>query len=436
MEIARSLARIVRENSGTHRLLVTGAALDQHLMDAELPGADFLSFTERMYPLERFIIAPRNMDEILTLCAQLICITIEEDRGNILVFLPGLDDILRLDKLVKKKLGRLAQGVNIVRLHSHLLGEGETSQDHAETSSAGQGRQLYLSSLIAARGVTLPDIKYVFIHPYNRTTYLHQSGLETLGNERINAELNANMTGRAGRTAPGKVVYFFEFDDAEEALLKLKDKRAAETSFQPGDWVCPELSSARCGTPRPSATPRVPPFRAPPSGEVREQQHATLILGPPSRLPYIQGTMRQLQEKDFPNIFWLRMPDPFELDTLLDKTLAPEQRVMALWRTTVMPAVLQVCEEYNYTGAMVVEDTVLLRPDVTYSDVAREIRQKQAPAGVWGYGKFWEEADSQGIPRSGWSGTKGLWMTRAWCEEISVMLENTNFEHYKHVDMW
>ena len=98
--------------------------------------------------------------------------------------------------------------------------------------------------------------------------------------------------------------------------------------------------------------------------------------------------MRQLQEKDFPNIFWLRMPDPFELDTLLDKTLAPEKRVMALWRTTVMPAVLQVCEKYNYTGAMVVEDTVLLRPDVTYSDVAREIRRKEAPAGVWGYGKY------------------------------------------------
>ena len=27
-------------------------------------------------------------------------------------------------------------------------------------------------------------------------------------------------------------------------------------------------------------------------------------------------------------------------------------------------------------------------------------------------------------------------MTAAWCEEITVMLENTNFEHYKHVDMW
>jgi len=133
-------------------------------MNAVLPDADFLAFTGRMYPLERCIIAPRNADEILTLCADLISITIENANGNLLVFLPGMDDILRLDKLVQQKLRRLADGVNIVRLHSDLLGEGESSQEIAETSSAGKGRQLYLSSLIAARGVTLPDIKYVFIH--------------------------------------------------------------------------------------------------------------------------------------------------------------------------------------------------------------------------------------------------------------------------------
>ena len=125
MEIARLLADFVWENSGTHRLLVTGASLDQHLMNAVLPGAEFLTFTGRMYPLERFIIAPRNMDEILTLCAQLICITIEKDSGNILVFLPGMDDILRMDKLVQHKLGRLADDVKLrglQRLHVYLFG--------------------------------------------------------------------------------------------------------------------------------------------------------------------------------------------------------------------------------------------------------------------------------------------------------------------------
>ena len=70
---------------------------------------------------------------------------------------------------------------------------------------------------------------------------------------------------------------------------------------------------------------------------------------------------------------------------------------------------------------MVVEHTVLLRQDVTCSRVAREIRQREAPAGAWGYGKYWEKADSQGNTRRGWSGTKGLWMTPAWCEVIGVI---------------
>ena len=70
---------------------------------------------------------------------------------------------------------------------------------------------------------------------------------------------------------------------------------------------------------------------------------------------------------------------------------------------------------------MVVEDTVLFRQDVTYSEVAREIRQRKAPAGVWGYGKYLEKADSQGNTRRGWSGMKGLWMTPAWCEVIGVI---------------
>ena len=79
---------------------------------------------------------------------------------------------------------------------------------------------------------------------------------------------------------------------------------------------------------------------------------------------------------------------------------------------------------------------MLLRQDVTYDEVAAEIQRTAAPAGVWGYGKYWETKEPDGRTRRGWSGTKGLWMTPAWCEEINVMMENTNFEHRRHVDMW
>ena len=123
---------------------------------------------------------------------------------------------------------------------------------------------------MAARGVTLPDIKYVFIHPYCRTTVLHQSGLDALGEQRIDAELMANMTGRGGRTASDLVFYFFEFDDSEEALLELEESRQ-----QPRPRVArasrrPESAS------QPSAS-RPSNFRAPPmDGGMTEWTHTFL----------------------------------------------------------------------------------------------------------------------------------------------------------------
>ena len=93
---------------------MTGAYLDQKLLNAVLPGADFDAFTGRIYPLERCIFVPRYAYESVTLCGDLTSITIENDNGNLLASLLGMDDILRLDKLVQQKLRRLADGVNIV----------------------------------------------------------------------------------------------------------------------------------------------------------------------------------------------------------------------------------------------------------------------------------------------------------------------------------
>ena len=93
MEIARLLARLVQRRPTTHRLMVAGASLEQELMNAVLPGADFLALTGRRFPLERCIIAPRDADEILTLCVRLIPITIDVNDGNLLVFRQLLDDL-------------------------------------------------------------------------------------------------------------------------------------------------------------------------------------------------------------------------------------------------------------------------------------------------------------------------------------------------------
>ena len=114
MEIASLVAGHVRRNPGTHGLMMAGAYLLQELLNAVLPGADFDAFTGRIYPLERCIIVPRYAYEIVTLCGDLISITIELDNGNLPVFHLGMDDISPLDKLVQQKVHRVADAVHML----------------------------------------------------------------------------------------------------------------------------------------------------------------------------------------------------------------------------------------------------------------------------------------------------------------------------------
>ena len=130
-----------------------------------------------------------------------------------------------MERMVEERRLPNEQRSNIIRLHSDLLGDEEDSQENAESRDSPRGSKIYLSSLVAARGVTLEDLKFMLIHPLARRTLLHQSGLNILGEERLSKELMANMAGRGGRTAPGVVIYLFEFDDTAETLLALDEER-------------------------------------------------------------------------------------------------------------------------------------------------------------------------------------------------------------------
>ena len=90
------------------------AYLEQELLKAVVPGAHFDAFRGRIYPLECCSIVPRYAYEIVTLCGDLIVITIENDNGNLAVFHRGMEDILPLDRLVQQKVHRLPDAVHML----------------------------------------------------------------------------------------------------------------------------------------------------------------------------------------------------------------------------------------------------------------------------------------------------------------------------------
>ena len=63
--------------------------------------------------------------------------------------------------------------IHIQTLHSDVLGIDEREQDW-ELRHLDMSRLVALSSVVAARGVALPDISCVIIHPMARETRLHQ----------------------------------------------------------------------------------------------------------------------------------------------------------------------------------------------------------------------------------------------------------------------
>ena len=148
--------------------------------------------------------------------------------------------------------------IQIMLVHFDNLGPGEAEQQHAVYDFL-HGTLVALSSIIAVRGVTLPDIKYVLIHLESRKILRHQSGCDVLGDELVDAELLSNMGGRAGRMVEELVFYLFELDDSVEALAVFQGRRR-------------------------------------PPRQVPRAQHRTLVIGPPSRLAYVKQSMQHLDE--------------------------------------------------------------------------------------------------------------------------------------------
>ena len=54
-----------------------------------------------------------------------------------------------------------------------------------------------------------------------------------LGDELVDAELESNMAGRAGRTGVGQVCYLYEIDDSTEALAARRERRGGKKGGTP-----------------------------------------------------------------------------------------------------------------------------------------------------------------------------------------------------------
>ncbi len=127
--------------------------------------------------------------------------------GDVLVFLPGAAEIRRAARAIDAIARR--SGLLVVPLHGDL---SPAEQDRA-VSPASQ-RKVILSTNVAESSVTIEGVTAVIDSGLARVAVDSPwTGLPSLNVQRISQASATQRAGRAGRTAPGRVIRLYTADD-------------------------------------------------------------------------------------------------------------------------------------------------------------------------------------------------------------------------------
>nr|WP_304412986.1 ATP-dependent helicase HrpB [Frankia sp. QA3] len=136
---------------------------------------------------------PRLLDHV----AATIGRALRETAGDVLVFLPGADEIAA----VADRIAGHRDSVDVLTLHGRQSGG---AQDAA--LRAGPRRRIVLATAVAESSLTVPGVRVVVDAGLARSPRMdHARGLGSLATVRVSRSSAGQRAGRAGREAPGRV---------------------------------------------------------------------------------------------------------------------------------------------------------------------------------------------------------------------------------------
>jgi ATP-dependent RNA helicase HrpB len=250
----------------TLRLLVMSATLDCGPVGDLLGGAPVIICEGRMFPVEtRYLDQPLSghLDVIVT---QIIRRSLAQDQGSLLVFLPGMAEIRRVERKVLD--ANLSPTIHLAPLHGDLP---QAAQDAAIAPAAPGTRKVVLATSIAETSLTIDGVRVVIDAGLLRVPRFDpRSGLTRLETIRVTQDSAEQRRGRAGRLEPG--ICYRLWTEKEQASL---------TARRPPEMLDADLAPlvldlALWGTSDPS---ELSWLTSPPSGSVAQARDLLTRLG-------------------------------------------------------------------------------------------------------------------------------------------------------------
>ena len=181
------------------RLLVMSATLDCGPVADLLGDAPVIACEGKMFPVEtRYLDQPLS-NHLDVAVVQSIRRSLAQDQGSLLVFLPGMAEIRRVERKLLDL--NLDSSILIAPLHGDLPQE---AQDRAIAPVQQGMRKIVLATSIAETSLTIDGIRVVIDAGLLRVPRFDpRSGLTRLETIRVTQDSAEQRRGRAGRLEPG-----------------------------------------------------------------------------------------------------------------------------------------------------------------------------------------------------------------------------------------
>lgn len=197
------------------RLLIMSATLDNARLQQLLPQAPVIVSEGRAFAVERryqALSAHQRFDDAV---AQAVSGLLREERGSLLLFLPGVGEIQRVQEQLAE---RVASDVLLCPLYGAL----PLSEQRKAILPAPPGfRKVVLATNIAETSLTIEGIRLVVDSAQERVARFDaRTGLTRLVTQRVSQASMTQRAGRAGRLEEGICLHLIGKEQAERAAAQ------------------------------------------------------------------------------------------------------------------------------------------------------------------------------------------------------------------------
>ena len=192
------LKRLQREERPDLEIIVMSATLDTQAVSNFLNQCPVISVEAPRFPVETDYLKTAPSKHLEWTVKEAVQRAVDEENGDILVFLPGMADIRRSADALADLASR--KSILITPLHGELSREEQTLAIEKQKS-----RKIILSTNLAETSLTIEGVTVVIDSGLHRqASYSHWSGVPSLKTRPISRASAIQRAGRAGRTAPGR----------------------------------------------------------------------------------------------------------------------------------------------------------------------------------------------------------------------------------------